>query len=76
MRPFAIAFALATMAAPQSRDAVNAGEFRVEPPTILCLGFEWSIQGDDNRNASVAVEYRKAGAAQWRQAQPLLRIGD
>lgn len=69
----AIALALA---AAQSRDAVQAGEFRVEPPTLHCLGFEWRIEGDDNRNASVAVEYRKAGAREWRAALPLLRIGD
>jgi hypothetical protein len=40
------------------------------------LGFEWKIQGDDDRNAMVAVEYRKKGEARWRAAQPLLRMGD
>lgn len=61
---------------PQNNNAVSPGEFIVEPPTILNLGFEWKIKGDDNRNAIVAVEYRKQGATQWRAAQPLLRIGD
>jgi len=32
------------------------------------------IQGDDNRNAAVAVSYRKKGEAQWRQGMPLLRL--
>ena len=27
------------------------GEFIVEPPTLMSLGFEWRISGDDNRNA-------------------------
>src|SRR5260221_380775 len=31
----------------QARDAVKAGRFHVEHPTLLNLGFEWSIEGDD-----------------------------
>jgi hypothetical protein len=57
-------------------DAVTAKEFIVEPATLHCLGFEWRIGGDDNRNAQVAVRYRKAGEAKWREGLPLLRIGD
>jgi len=34
---------------------------------------DWS---DDNRDAAVAVAYRKKSGAQWKDAQPLLRIGD
>jgi hypothetical protein len=56
-------------------DAVNPGEFIVEPPTLICLGFEWSIEGDANRNTTVAVSYREVGAEGWRDALPLLRIG-
>jgi hypothetical protein len=67
---------LIVLAALQAGDAVSAGDFRVEPPTIHCLGFEWDIAGDDDRDAAVAVEYRKAGTAEWRPALPLLRIGD
>ena len=36
-------------------DAVKAGELIIEPPTLNCLGFEWYIDGDDNRNAVVEV---------------------
>src|SRR5437868_3451782 len=53
---------------------VLAGEFIVDPPTLINLGFEWMIEGDDNRNASVAVTYRKKGETQWHQALPLLRL--
>jgi len=56
------------------RNAVTAGEFVVDPPTLINLGFEWFIDGDDNRNAVVDVSYRKQGAAEWKQAQPLLRL--
>src|SRR3954467_15150192 len=54
--------------------AVAAGEFLVDPPTLINLGFEWFIQGDDNRNASVEVSYRKQGAAGWTAALPMLRL--
>src|SRR6266545_4616647 len=60
----------------QNNNAVTPGDFIVEPPTLINLGFEWKIKGDDNRNATVAVQYRKAGESQWREALPLLRIGD
>jgi hypothetical protein len=56
-------------------DRTHAGEFVVEHPTLHNLGFEWSIRGDDNRNAAVAVTFRAAGATDWRIALPLVRIG-
>jgi hypothetical protein len=37
---------------------VKPGEFVVDHPTLINLGFEWVIQGDDNRNANVDVSYR------------------
>jgi len=52
-----------------------SGEFIIEPPTLLCAGFEWKISGDDNRNATVAVSYRKKGKVDFINALPLLRIG-
>ena len=55
-------------------DRVVPGEFFVDPPTIHSLGFRWYIQGDANRNAEVAVAYRKKGDAQWREALPMLRV--
>jgi len=58
-------------------DAANrtaAGRFVTEPPTLVSLGFEWAIDGDDNRNASVAVFYRKQGTAAWTPGLPLLRL--
>jgi hypothetical protein len=53
---------------------VKAGEFVVEPPTLICLGFEWRIDGDDNRNATVEVHYHKKGDPAWKEAQPLFRL--
>jgi hypothetical protein len=51
------------------------GRFVVERPTLLSLGFQWWITGDDNRNAQVSVDYRAVGETRWRKALPLLRIG-
>ena len=41
-------------------NVVVPGELVIEPPTLINLGFEWLIQGDDNRNASVAVSFRRS----------------
>jgi hypothetical protein len=59
----------------KSAAAATAGAVIVEPPTLICLGFEWEITGDDNRNATVDVVFRKAGDGSWRDALPLLRMG-
>lgn len=56
-------------------EAVRPGELIVERPTLICLGFEWRIAGDDNRNASVAVGYREQGETVWRDYLPLLPVG-
>ena len=55
-------------------NSVAPGELFVEPPTLINLGFEWFIEGDDNRNASVAVSYRRSGESAWKEALPLLRL--
>jgi len=73
MRTVALLFLVA--AALPAQNAVTPGRFHVEHPTLLNLGFEWAIDGDANRNAVVEVRYRKAGAGEWHEALPLLRIG-
>jgi len=57
-------------------DRSNAGELVTEPPTLISLGFEWRIDGDDNRNARVEISYRKQGERPWTSGPPLLRIGN
>jgi len=52
----------------------TAKEFYAEPPTLISLGFEWQIDGDDNHNASAAVFYRKKGDAAWKTGLPMLRL--
>ena len=60
--------------AAESGVKVKPGELIIDHPTLINLGFEWLIQGDDNRNAQVEVSYRKQGETQWKQGLPLLRL--
>ncbi|HXW61357.1 MAG TPA: hypothetical protein VEJ45_02080 [Candidatus Acidoferrales bacterium] len=57
-----------------AQDRTTAGEFFIDPPTLVSLGFEWRVLGDDNRNARVEVTYRKKGEQDWHKALPLLRL--
>src|SRR5262245_58104489 len=76
----ALSLAASLPTAVLAADRTTARDFVVEPATLVSLGFEWHIDGDDNRNATVAVFYRKKdntqGAAAWREGPPLLRIGN
>ncbi|MDB6153093.1 MAG: hypothetical protein JWL90_1546 [Chthoniobacteraceae bacterium] len=44
--------------APEAK-AVTAGEFYSDPPTLHSLAFRWFVEGDENGNATVAVDYRE-----------------
>jgi len=44
------------------------GDPQLERPTLRSLGVYWIIRGDDNQNAFIALEYRKAGSSPWRTA--------
>lgn len=70
-----LAGTLCVLATLFAQNATRAGRFHVEHPTLLNLGFEWAIEGDANRNATVAVRFREAGASAWREGLPLARIG-
>ena len=74
MRSFCLLLSLLWLPA-AGQDAAVPGKFTVQHPTLHNLGFHWAIAGDDNRNASVEVRFRRAGESSWREALPLLRIG-
>lgn len=71
---FVASFMLAAASA-YAQNSTEAGTFVVEHPTLLNLGFEWPIRGDENRNASVDVEFRAVGEIAWRKGLPLVRVG-
>ena len=70
----ALAFASYGPVSGATAAGVTSGEFVVEPATLINLGFEWYVEGDDNRNASVDVSYRTVGGSGWIGALPLLRL--
>ncbi len=57
-------------------NATTTGQFIVDRPTLISLGFEWKIQGDANHNAKVELEYRKRGENAWRKGLPPLRLAN
>jgi hypothetical protein len=58
----------------RAENAARPGKLIEEMPTLKCLGVRWMIGGDDNHDAKVAVEYRKAGAAAWKRGLDLFRV--
>ena len=83
MKHLTVLVALTVFTAPGLRDRATAqavvikvkpGELVIDHPTLINLGFEWVIQGDDNRNANVDVSYRKQGETVWKRGLPLLRL--
>jgi hypothetical protein len=74
-----VAAALATLAvltAPAARAQANATTPRelTAYSTLFSAGFEWRIDGDDDRDCAVTLEYRRIGDLAWRPAQPLHRV--
>jgi hypothetical protein len=69
-----IAFCAAAAVAAPTDLRVTPAEFVVDHPTLINLGFEWIIDGDANRNASVEVSYRRQGDSEWKRGMPLLRL--
>src|SRR5579862_9913367 len=70
------AFLVASFSTAAAAGKVIAKDFYTERPTLISLGFEWNIDGDDNRNSNVAVSYRKKGDQAWKDGPPLLRLGN
>lgn len=60
-----VALAQATLAI----DAVN-----VDPPTLVTLGVQVLIHGDDDHDATIGVRYRRVGDASFADAMPLYRV--
>jgi hypothetical protein len=71
----ALLLVAAASATAQTNDKLaQAGELVVEPPTTTALGLEWRIEGDTNRNASVALAWQRAGETAWHEGAPLFRL--
>jgi len=46
----------------------------LEPATLHSLSVHWIIAGDEGANARIDVHWRGAGTAEWRRAEPLVRV--
>jgi hypothetical protein len=46
----------------------------LDRPTLITIGIQLPITGDDNFNAQVTVKYRKLGTTTWTDALPLFRV--
>ena len=57
-------------------DYVVAGKLALRATTARSLTFEWTITGDANRNAAVAVSYRKKGEANWLAGPAMVRLSN
>lgn len=64
---------MAATALPAQR-AVRPDRLVIEPPTLHCVSVQYHLRGDENENATCAVQYRRPGDSAWREAQPLLRV--
>jgi hypothetical protein len=72
-----LTLALATIWAPpfaQAGELAAPGDIVIDPPTLTALGFAWPLEGDDNRNAQVRVDYRAKGSDTWKRGMDLMRI--
>jgi hypothetical protein len=59
---------------PDDPNAVFPGELIVDEPTLHNLGFRWLVEGDDDGDAEVSVEYREVGETGWQQGPPMMRV--
>jgi hypothetical protein len=49
-------------------------EAKLDPPTVISLGVQLLVSGDDDFDAKVDVRYRKTGSRAWRSGMPLIRV--
>src|SRR2546422_3401837 len=69
-----VAVALAFAGRARADDVLHPGAANLDRPTLVALGVQLLISGDDNHDAQVALRYRAAGTSAWRDAMPLFRV--
>ncbi|MFI5306425.1 MAG: chondroitinase-B domain-containing protein [Polyangiales bacterium] len=70
-----VAAAAGVWASPASADDVlHVGSASFDRPTVIALGVQLMISGDDNHDASVKLRYRVRGGSTWRDGAPLFRV--
>src|SRR5207253_10747708 len=69
-----LAAGLCLTAPAHADDVLHPGAVNLDRPTLVALGVQLLISGDDDHDAQVAVRYRVAGSPDWRDAMPLFRV--
>ncbi len=58
----------------QADNTLHVDLAKLDPPTVITLGVQLLVTGDDNFNATVMTRYRRTGTTTWRDALPLFRV--
>jgi len=58
----------------RAADLLTLGEAKLDRPTVVSLGVQLLISGDDDFDATVDVRYRKQGTTSWKNGPPLVRV--
>jgi len=53
---------------------LHPGTPKLDRPTLMALGVQLPITGDDNFNATVSLQYRLTGTQTWQTGLPLFRV--
>lgn len=72
LRTVVLLLALATTA--RADDVLHPGTVVLDTPTVVSLGVQLLITGDDDHDAEVRVRYRPTGELAWRDGLPLFRV--
>lgn len=57
-----------------SQSAVTGLLLTAPSPTSMAVSLQWTLQGDDDLDATCTVRYRVAGTSAWTVGPPLLRV--
>ncbi len=67
--------ALATVATPaRAGNTLTVSDPTLDTPTVITLGVQLLITGDDNYNATVGVRYKKSSDSTYKTGLPLFRV--
>ena len=55
-------------------DVLHPGVARLDRPTLITIGVQLTIAGDDDHDAQVTTRFRVQGAPAWRPGLPLFRV--
>src|SRR4051812_45198420 len=55
-------------------DVLHPGAVILDRPTLITLGVQMLIAGDDDHDAQVTTRFRAQGAPAWRAGLPLFRV--